>query len=138
MSRHKESLSDLNKSFGIKSYSLDMTYLSQKWISGNSEIDQFIKNAQMNSIYYHKEIEFIYYDKLEDVGKDGLEQFILQLGLMFKIHYEYQLNRYSADKYGIELYGITYNSANNEYLMVFEYADKGDLRQYSTDFKTLD
>ncbi|RIB26158.1 kinase-like domain-containing protein, partial [Gigaspora rosea] len=57
----------------------------------------------------------------------------------FKIHYECQLNRYSEDKYGIEIYGITYNSAEKEYLMVHEYADKGDLRQYlSTNFKDLD
>ncbi|RIB27761.1 hypothetical protein C2G38_1694910 [Gigaspora rosea] len=48
--------------------------ISQSWTSGNSEIDQFIKNAQINSKYYHKVIEFIPYDKLKNakqIGKGG-------------------------------------------------------------------
>ncbi|CAG8435677.1 5820_t:CDS:2 [Scutellospora calospora] len=156
--------------------------ICQKWTSGNSEIDEFIKSSQINSKYYHKVIEFIPYNKLENVEQigqggfstvysatwiDGKRTYKLDtninvlfsrepctvalksltgipnvpLGFFneFKIHYECQLNRYSVDKYGIEIYGITYNSANSEYLMVHEYADKGDLRQYlSTNFKNLD
>ncbi|CAG8848069.1 1080_t:CDS:2, partial [Racocetra persica] len=31
----------------------------------------------------------------------------------------------SVKKYGIETYGITYDTNSKEYMMVFEYADKG-------------
>ncbi|KAF0498506.1 serine/threonine protein kinase [Gigaspora margarita] len=96
MGRHKEALSDINKSYGIKANSTNEAYLrfgactnckrfntgfyychlcdthiNQKWTSGNSEIDNFIKNAQINSKYYHKIIEFIPYNKLENIKQIG-------------------------------------------------------------------
>ncbi|RIB26164.1 hypothetical protein C2G38_320853 [Gigaspora rosea] len=120
MGRHKESLSDLNKSFGIKSYNTDMTYLRfgtcpnckeyntgflychscdsqlcQKWTSGNFEIDKFIKNAQINSKYYHKVIEFIPFNKLENIkqiGQGGFSTVYSATWIDGKRLYKYDIN----------------------------------------------
>ncbi|RIB03097.1 kinase-like domain-containing protein [Gigaspora rosea] len=56
----------------------------------------------------------------------------------FKTTYECQLMRHDVEKYGIEIYGITYapdekahkKPNKNKYAMVLEYADQGNLRTY--------
>ncbi|RIB01920.1 kinase-like domain-containing protein [Gigaspora rosea] len=168
---------------GIDFCHLCDSQISQEWTSRNKEIDEFIKHAQMNTPYYHKIIEWIPFDRLENVQKigkggfstiysatwiDGKRAYSLDetkrkliktrekfckvalksltgtqnvsLNFLneFKAHYECQLEKLSVEKYGIETYGITYDTNRNEYMMVFEYADKGDLRRYlSENFTNL-
>ncbi|RIB27762.1 hypothetical protein C2G38_2029094 [Gigaspora rosea] len=163
MGRHKESLLDLNKSFGIKSYSTDMNYLrfgtcanckkyntgffychscdpkisgfgtvyTAIWIDGKRTYDIGTSNNDVLLSRVQCNVALKSLTGILNISSDFFNE--------FKIHYECQLNRYNVDKYGIEIYGVTYNTVNNEYLMVFEYADKGDLRQYlATNFKLLD
>ncbi|RIB05239.1 kinase-like domain-containing protein [Gigaspora rosea] len=125
MGRHKEALSDLNKSYEIKA---------------NKNIKQIGKGG-FGTVYSATWIDEKDYRGLLLTRKQCTVALKSLTGSFdeFKIHYEYQLNRFSIDNYGIEIYGITYNSFENEYLMVFEYADKGDLRHYlSKNFKILD
>jgi len=53
--------------------------------------------------------------------------------IQVKAHVECQFQASS-----IRIYGITFNPYTNKYMMVYQYADKGDLRQYlSKNFPTL-
>ncbi|RIB08964.1 hypothetical protein C2G38_2269334 [Gigaspora rosea] len=125
MGRYEESLADLNKSLEI---------------NPNSALASTNRGEIYRKMGRHKEA-------LSDLNKsfgikanNTTENYLsLESVQTFKIHYEYQLNRFNVDNYGIEIYGMTYDSFDKEYLMVFEYADKGDLRHYlSKNFKTLD
>ncbi|GES73787.1 kinase-like domain-containing protein [Rhizophagus clarus] len=39
----------------------------KNWTSGNHKVDEFIQKAQLKAKYYHKIIEWIEYDKFEDI-----------------------------------------------------------------------
>ncbi|RIB21909.1 hypothetical protein C2G38_2014583 [Gigaspora rosea] len=168
---------------GIDFCNLCDDYINKVWTSGDKKIDEFIKLEQMNTPYYHKVIEWIPFDRLENIekiGKGGFstiysatwidgkrayswdktkgkliktrEKFCkvalksltgtqnISLNFLneFKALYECQLEKLSVEKYGIEIYGITYDTNRKEYMMVFEHADKGDLRHYlSENFASL-
>ncbi|CAG8606752.1 1790_t:CDS:2, partial [Scutellospora calospora] len=159
--------------------------ISQQYSNKNDEIDNFIKVAQNKSKYYDKIIEWIPFERLENIEKigeggfgivysatwiDGKRKYVIEKNQVkisreqnctvalkcldsndtskfineFKAYYECQRKRYDIEKYGLETYGITYKPdepdklGKGKYMMVFEYADKGDLGNYvSKNFAVL-
>ncbi|RIB26251.1 hypothetical protein C2G38_2163824 [Gigaspora rosea] len=48
-----------------------------------------------------------------------------------------ELKRYDVEKYGIETYGISYDPEKNRYMIIFDYAGKGNLGKYYTTLKLM-
>ncbi|RIB11472.1 kinase-like domain-containing protein [Gigaspora rosea] len=117
--------------------------------SGNKNIDDCIKEFQLKATSFEDIIEWISFNKFDNVQKIGGGGF----GLVFsatwldgkrKIYYEgkYTQSRTlscvvalktlpgSQNNFLKEVYGITPNTTNNEYLMVFQYANKGSLHEF--------
>ncbi|RIB11392.1 kinase-like domain-containing protein [Gigaspora rosea] len=199
MGKYKESIADLNSALEIKlhrkcktarikfgtcpnckqyntgfqfCHSCDVQ-INQDWTSGNNEIDNFIREAQKESEYHNKIIEWIPFDRLENIKKIGeggfgtvysanwidgkriysqitnnptpsretsctvavkalhvSQNMTMDFFEEFKAYYECQIRKFSIERFGIETYGITYNPIEKQYMMVIEYADEGNLRQY--------
>lgn len=121
--------------------------IAKKWKSKNKEIDDFIKESQLNAKHYDDVIEWINFDQLrgiEEIGKGGfstvysanwvnqkkvaLKRFKTQdnsLDFLNEAHVQCQFQASS-----IKIHGITLNPYTKEYMMVYQYANEGDLRQY--------
>ncbi|RIB22815.1 kinase-like domain-containing protein [Gigaspora rosea] len=134
--------------------SCDPYKITLEWISGDEDIDNCIKEFQLYTTNREKAIEWIPFDKLniiEEIGKGGFGTVFLASwqcsqsikvalktlpGLKknssnflkeFKSHMRCRVN-------GIRLivYGLTQNTKTEEYMMVFQYENKGNLHNYLT------
>ncbi|RHZ50324.1 hypothetical protein Glove_501g7 [Diversispora epigaea] len=142
-----------------------------KWTSGNNTIDKLIQDAQLNAADEHKVIEWIPYDRLEDIkeiarggfgtiykatwidgsitrwdvenqqwSRDGQRNVALKkfdnnfasLNEEFLneivIHLKAMSSIYVQNS--VRFYGITQDPETNEYIMVLQYMDSGNLRDY--------
>ncbi|RIB28808.1 kinase-like domain-containing protein [Gigaspora rosea] len=146
------------------------------WTSGNTDVDHCIKEFQLKAASYNDVIEWIPYDRLDNVQKIGEGGFgtvfsatwldgkrkisdeplklpgytqsrtsscVVALKTLpgtqknflreFKSYMEFRLAGCN-----LEVYGLTQNTTNNEYLMVFQYANKGSLHKFlSSNFREL-
>ncbi|RHZ87166.1 hypothetical protein Glove_40g101 [Diversispora epigaea] len=130
------------------------------WTSGNDKIDKFILYAQLNANGHRQVIEWIPYDRFKDVkqiGKGGFgtihyakwidgsidkwdienqqwkrhgedeEVALKKFDNFMEIHLKtWTDNNYSS----IRFYGITQDPETNSYMMVLQYAEDGNLREY--------
>ncbi|RHZ79743.1 hypothetical protein Glove_141g46 [Diversispora epigaea] len=145
-----------------------------KWTSGDREIDKFIQQMQLNANKYQEIIEWIPFDRLENItylAKGGfgtvykanwLDGFILPTHIKKKMVWIWIGKQYVClkslsnstnkndflqeiknqlmfrGKNSIAIYGITKNPAENEYMMVMNYAEYGSLRKMlNNKFKKL-
>ncbi|RHZ76407.1 hypothetical protein Glove_198g65 [Diversispora epigaea] len=111
-----------------------------KWTSENKEIDEFIQQTQLNANKRQEIIEWIPFDKLENVtylDKGGLAQSQKQDVCLKSLDNSINKNRFLQEiknqlkfrgKNAIFIYGITKNPTKNEYMMVMNYAECGSLR----------
>ncbi|RIB20359.1 hypothetical protein C2G38_2035316 [Gigaspora rosea] len=106
LGEYEDAINELNQALGIKSSDISIIKSENKKIKISRE---------QNCIVALK--------SLKD-EKDG--DFLKE----FKAFYECQLKRYDVKKYAIETYGITYDPNKKKYMMVFEYGDKGSLKDY--------
>ncbi|RIB18998.1 kinase-like domain-containing protein [Gigaspora rosea] len=141
----------------------------QGWTSGSEDVDDCIKKFQLKATEYTDVIEWIPFNRLDNVRKIGKRGFgsvfsatwldgkriasggsksrtpsyIVALktlpGLQknflreFKNYAEFRLVGSN-----LEVYGLTQNTTNNEYLMVLQYANKGSLHKFlSSNFRKL-
>ncbi|RHZ65779.1 hypothetical protein Glove_311g2 [Diversispora epigaea] len=122
------------------------------WTSGNDKINKFIQDAQLNVNNWWEVIEWIPYDRFEDVKQIGK-------GGFGTIHYarwidgwiggwdiknqQWKRERYCDGKdenslknmgciyeTSIGFYGITQDPETQSYMMVLDYAAEGNLREY--------
>ncbi|RIA83676.1 hypothetical protein C1645_833427 [Glomus cerebriforme] len=145
------------------------------WTSGNYEVDKLIQESQINAKGRYKKLEWIEYDKFENIEyitKGGF-------GTIYKafwkegwiINWDYKTNqwsRFSDETVAlkslnnsknitleflneinlhlktngsfniIRIYGITKDPKTSNFMIVMEYADKGNLRQrLNSDFNSL-
>ncbi|RHZ65284.1 hypothetical protein Glove_318g59 [Diversispora epigaea] len=126
-----------------------------KWTSGNDKIDKFIQHAQLNSNVYWEVIEWIPYDRFEDVkqigrGGYGTVHYARWIdGPIYKrderwirngdsdvvlkefdnfVNLNDVLNEIVVSSIGF--HGITQNPETHKYMIVLEYAADGNLREY--------
>ncbi|RHZ86174.1 hypothetical protein Glove_54g20 [Diversispora epigaea] len=118
------------------------------WTSGNDKIDKFIQDAQLNAKKFFKVIEWIPYDRFKDVkqiGRGGfgtihyarwIDGFIFNWDIenqQWKRQRNWQEMEIHLNTIGfgsIHFYGITQDPETNSYMMVLEYANDGNLREY--------
>ncbi|RHZ88342.1 hypothetical protein Glove_23g100 [Diversispora epigaea] len=123
-----------------------------KWTSGDREIDEFIQQIQLNANKYQEIIEWIPFDRLENVtylAKGGFGTVYKAKWLDGYIEFTYKKNGIDLvnkligiemvneiknqlkfrDKNSIAIYGITKNLTENGYMMVMNYAKYGSLRK---------
>ncbi|RIB17340.1 kinase-like domain-containing protein [Gigaspora rosea] len=138
---------------------------TQGWTSGNKEVDDCIKEFQLNIMKYTNVVEWIPFNRLENfqkIGEGGFgsvfsatwldgkriisgeechytqsrtPSFIVVLKTLpgsqknflreFKSYMRFRLLGSN-----LEVYGLTQNTTNNEYLMAFQYANKGSLHKF--------
>ncbi|RIB18385.1 kinase-like domain-containing protein [Gigaspora rosea] len=144
----------------------DFLKTTQGWTSGNKNIDECIKGFQLKATKYEDVIEWIPFNRLDNVRKIGEGGF----GLVFSatwldgkiigrqsrtLPYIVALKTLPGSQKNflrefksymevrlvgcnLEVYGLTQNTTNNEYMMVFQYANKGSLHQFlASNFKKL-
>ncbi|RHZ86310.1 hypothetical protein Glove_52g27 [Diversispora epigaea] len=122
-----------------------------KWTSGDREIDKFIQQIQLNAKKYQEIIEWIPFDRLENVtylakgdvwNRNGKQDVCLKSldnptnknDFLQEIKHQLEFR----GKNSIAIYGITKNPTENEYMIVMNYAEFGSLRQVLNDeFKKL-
>ncbi|RIB23032.1 kinase-like domain-containing protein [Gigaspora rosea] len=145
--------------------SCDPQKTTQEWTSGNKDVDNCIKEFQLKSTSYEDVIDWIPFNRLNNVQKIGEGGFgsvfsatwldgkrtvsnvagefiqsrtptcIVALKTLpgsqenflreFKSYTEFRLMGSN-----LEVYGLTQDTTNNEYLMVFQYANKGSLHTF--------
>ncbi|RIB24838.1 kinase-like domain-containing protein, partial [Gigaspora rosea] len=169
MNGYDELLADFNKLLEIEpnnAEALRWQRIIGGWASGNKEIDDFIKQIQIKTTKYENLIEWIPFDKLIDfqiIGQGGFGTVFsanwldgnpiintnnlqsrkqsckvalktLSTLKEFENHVQCRLNGI-----GLEVYGMTQDTETQKYLMVFQYADKGNLYEFLiSNFKQLD
>ncbi|RIB11751.1 kinase-like domain-containing protein [Gigaspora rosea] len=138
---------------------------TQAWTSGNKDVDDCIKKFQLKATSYKNVIEWIPFNKLDNVQKIGEGGF----GSVFSATWLDGKRAVPKDEWALTLtqsrtpscvvalktlpgsqknflkeveiihlfynieklvYGITQNTTNDEYLMVFQYANKGSLHEF--------
>ncbi|RHZ82342.1 hypothetical protein Glove_109g235 [Diversispora epigaea] len=114
-----------------------------KWTSGDREIDKFIQQIQLNANKFQEIIEWIPFDRLENViylDKGGFSTVYKANWLDGFIKFSDQVIWHRNGEQGIKnqlkfrgknsiaIYGITKNPTENEYMMVMNYAEYGSLR----------
>ncbi|RIB21778.1 kinase-like domain-containing protein [Gigaspora rosea] len=136
--------------------SCDPYIITREWTSGNKDIDDCIKEFQINATEHKKVIEWIPFNKLnviKEISEGGFGTVFLanlqqnasqsiRVALKtlpgsktnsndflreFKNH---MYCRLSGSR--LEVYGLTQNTETKEYMMIFQYANKGDLHNYLT------
>ncbi|CAG8621287.1 570_t:CDS:10, partial [Acaulospora morrowiae] len=155
--------------------SCDPFEMTQAWTSESIDVDDCIKEFQLIATEYDKVIEWIPFDRLnniQQIGKGGFgdvffanwidgkrkvlkdgkgfiqsrtQSYLVALKTLssssnsmdflkeFKNHMRCRLMGSS-----LEIYGLTKNTTTNQYMIVLQYANNGDLRQYlETNFKEL-
>ncbi|RIB12413.1 kinase-like domain-containing protein [Gigaspora rosea] len=143
----------------------DQKRIIRGWSSGNKEIDECVKKFQIKITKYEKLIEWIPFDRLvglQTIGKGGFGTIYSAIWLdgkpvvnndlrareqsckvalktlstlkEFENHVQCRLNGL-----GLEIYGITQHIETQTYLMVFQYANRGNMYDFLTsNFKELD
>ncbi|RIB07081.1 kinase-like domain-containing protein [Gigaspora rosea] len=147
--------------------SCDPWKVTKGWTSGNKDIENCIKEFQFEAIEYDKVIEWIPFDKLVDIqeiAKGGFGYVFSAIWLDGKRKAVYNEEKYIQSRTEpiivalktlpgaqtssteflqevgsrLEIYGLTQNIATNQYLMVFQFVNSGNLRQYlRINFKKL-
>ncbi|GBC32593.2 kinase-like domain-containing protein [Rhizophagus irregularis DAOM 181602=DAOM 197198] len=133
----------------------------ENWTSGNDDIDKFIQDTQLSANTHHKVLEWIPYDRFYDIeyiAKGGfgriykakwIDGYILNWDNTVQNWKRLEPNKFVALKsldnskntseILNEFYGITQDPKTKDYIMVLDYAEKGNLRNYlSTDYNKLD
>ncbi|GBB99197.1 hypothetical protein RclHR1_34410002 [Rhizophagus clarus] len=123
-----------------------------KWTSGNNDIDKFIQGTQLSDHIYNSNkfhaLEWIPYNKFYDityVAKGGFEKVYRTKWIdgyidkwdnknqnwerkdLNTLHLHYKVNFHKSV---IKLYGITQDPETENYIMVLDYAENGNLRSY--------
>ncbi|UZO08946.1 uncharacterized protein OCT59_029189 [Rhizophagus irregularis] len=94
----------------------------KNWTSGNKDIDEFIQQSQLNAVYYKKYLEWIPFEKFQNIT------YIAEGGFDFLNEIKSHLQIYHLDI--VQCFGITQDPNNKEYMMVIEYCEYGNLRNY--------
>ncbi|RIB29128.1 kinase-like domain-containing protein [Gigaspora rosea] len=146
---------------------------TQGWTSGNKNVDDCIKELQLEAKMYDELIEWIPFEKLDGIqgineGKwesvfiatwlDGKRtvsyadlkytqhrtpSYVVALKKLPSTHQDFlqEFKNYSRLRHKgskLEVYGMTQDKTNNEYLMVFQYVNRGSLCKFlSTNFNEL-
>ncbi|GBC23769.2 kinase-like domain-containing protein [Rhizophagus irregularis DAOM 181602=DAOM 197198] len=104
----------------------------KNWSSGNNDIDEFIQETQLSNCYANNALEWIPFDRFYDIkyiAKGGLNNSKnVTLKFMNEITLHYKVNLDS--RCIIKLYGITQDPETKDYIMVLDYAENGNLRNY--------
>ncbi|EXX56761.1 Ste20p [Rhizophagus irregularis DAOM 197198w] len=138
----------------------------KNWTSGNKDIDEFIHQSQLNTVYYKKYLEWIPFENFKDItyitrggfGKihsaEWSEGYIVYwdienqkwkrvsntevalkslddsscISTEFLNEIKTHLQIYLIDV--IQCYGITQDPNTKDYMMVLEYCEKGNLRNF--------
>ncbi|GBC06547.1 hypothetical protein RclHR1_00690037 [Rhizophagus clarus] len=93
----------------------------KNWTSGNKDIDELIQQSQLNAVHWSKCLEWIPFEKFRNIT------FIAEGGFNINL-IKNHLEIHPLDI--VECYGLTQNPNTNEYMMVLEYCDGGNLRNY--------
>ncbi|RIB28626.1 kinase-like domain-containing protein [Gigaspora rosea] len=104
--------------------------IETRWTSGHKNIDDCIKTFQLRTLSYEDVIEWIPFDRLLEVKKSVKEDLVLyiqQPGWMTLASSKENNNDFLKE---LAIYGLTQNTETKEYLMVFQYANKGSLYKY--------
>ncbi|GBB97327.1 hypothetical protein RclHR1_02970002 [Rhizophagus clarus] len=122
----------------------------KNWTSGNIEVDEFIQKSQLKAKNYVKILEWIEYDRFENVeylAKGGFgtiykaiwkDGYILVLKCLHNSQditaeflREIELHIVVGDSLSvINCHGITKDPESNNFMIVMTYAQNGSLRQY--------
>ncbi|RHZ88434.1 hypothetical protein Glove_22g157 [Diversispora epigaea] len=141
-----------------KSLETKVISLDPNWTSGNKNVDAFIKEIQSNAQNQYESLKWIPYDHLSQIeylAKGGFgtihkavwnhefgttDVAIKRIYNSQDISSEFlnELKRYlqctsiaSARQYVIKAYGISRDPETGEFLMITQYAEMGDLRDFS-------
>ncbi|RHZ64805.1 hypothetical protein Glove_320g140 [Diversispora epigaea] len=131
------------------------------WTSGNGKIDKFIQDSQLNANGHWEVIEWIPYDRfkyVKQIGRGGfgttyyarwIDGFIEKWNIKNQqrerwneyevalkkldnfVNFDDVLDEVKTKVASIRFYGITLDPETNKYMMVLEYAEDGNLREYS-------
>ncbi|POG64798.1 kinase-like domain-containing protein [Rhizophagus irregularis DAOM 181602=DAOM 197198] len=132
----------------------------KNWTSGNKDIDEFIQQSQLNAVYNKKYLEWIPFEKFQNItyiAEGGFGKIYSAEWPEGDINYwdieNQNWYRYSWSKYAlkslnnssdicsdflneiyiydiVQCFGITQDPNNKEYMMVIEYCNDGNLRNY--------
>ncbi|CAG8481669.1 2397_t:CDS:2 [Funneliformis mosseae] len=128
----------------------------KNWTSGNEELDQFIRDTQINANTPYDYIRWINFDSFSDlkfIAKGGLGSVFSakseawgKVALKFLDEAENlardfleEVRAYHRCSLGsgiVDCYGVSKDPETNRYVMVMRYADHGSLRKYLTKFFT--
>ncbi|RIB30325.1 kinase-like domain-containing protein [Gigaspora rosea] len=133
---------------------------AQGWTSGNKDVDNCIKEFQFKATNYKDAIEWIPFSRLGNIqkigeggfgsvfsatwldGKRKVSEYIqsrspscvaLKTLSCSRKNFPREFKNYTELRLvgsNFEVYGLTQNTTNNEYLMVFQYANKGSLHKF--------
>ncbi|RHZ85729.1 hypothetical protein Glove_61g19 [Diversispora epigaea] len=93
-----------------------------KWTSGNNIIDKFIQDAQLNANYEKWIDGFI--NHLDIKNQQWKRKGQIEMTILLRLNDEIS---------STTLYGISKDPGTNEYMMVIEYFEGGNLRYYLKD-----
>ncbi|CAB4403140.1 unnamed protein product [Rhizophagus irregularis] len=116
----------------------------KNWTSGNIEVDKFIQKTQLKAKRYQEILEWIEYDRFENVeylakgGFGTIYKAIWKDGFVLKCLHNSQsefLREIKSHTMIISIcisrcFGIIKDPESNNFMMVMEYAKDGSLRQY--------
>ncbi|POG69191.1 kinase-like domain-containing protein [Rhizophagus irregularis DAOM 181602=DAOM 197198] len=112
----------------------------KNWTSGNKDIDEFIQQSQLNTVYNKKYLEWIPFEKFQNITyiAEGGFGHIHHWDIKNQKWYRLQNDKYALKNFLNEIYlvdvvqcfGITQDPNNKEYMMVIEYCKDGNLRNY--------
>ncbi|RIB09157.1 kinase-like domain-containing protein [Gigaspora rosea] len=122
------------------------------WTSGDNDIDKCIRELQLEATQYEDVIEWIPFNKLDNIIKIGVgvyksykrsreNQFTVALKTLSDLNFLEEFKNHTRCRINgskLEIYGLTGKEENGkmQYLMVFQYANKGNLREFlKSDFK---
>ncbi|RIB17755.1 kinase-like domain-containing protein [Gigaspora rosea] len=113
--------------------------LIQNWTSNNKDTDDFMKRLQLKC-RFNRMIAWFSYDCLTDIkeiGKGGLATVYKATclgGIIFKeVSDESKRNNHiycNSNHCAPHVYGLTLNPTTGEYIMIFQYAEDGNLVNY--------
>ncbi|POG75335.1 kinase-like domain-containing protein [Rhizophagus irregularis DAOM 181602=DAOM 197198] len=132
----------------------------KNWTSGNKDIDEFIQQSQLNAVYCKKYLEWIPFEKFQNItyiaeggfGKiysaEWPEGYIYYWDIENQKWYREKKEKYALKSLNnssdicsdflneiylgdiVQCFGITQDLNNKEYMMVIEYCEDGNLRNY--------
>ncbi|POG79091.1 kinase-like domain-containing protein [Rhizophagus irregularis DAOM 181602=DAOM 197198] len=132
----------------------------KNWTSGNKDIDKFIQQSQLNAVYHKKYLEWIPFEKFQNItyiaeggfGKiysaEWPEGYIYYWDIENQKWYREQNDKYALKSLNnssdicsdflneiylndiVQCFGITQDPNNKEYMMVIRYCYDGNLRNY--------